>query len=165
MSGQYSVFEIMFFRSLFGILPTLAIVHFDSGLANLKTNRIRLHAFRCLFFLLSYTSYCLGLPVLPLADAVALFFASPIFVTVFSIMLLHERVTRNRWSALLIGFTGVIIMLRPGSGIVDPAAFLPILAAITYAATAPITRHMADTESGSVMIFKKIRHCFFEGKI
>ena len=114
MSGQYSVFEIMFFRSLFGILPTLAIVHFDSGLANLKTNRIRLHAFRCLFFLLSYTSYCLGLPVLPLADAVALFFASPIFVTVFSIMLLHERVTRNRWSALLIGFTGVIIMLRPG---------------------------------------------------
>ena len=153
LSGQYSVFEILFFRSLFSILPALAIVHFDTGLASLKTSRLGAHTLRSFMFLLAYTFYYLGIAALPLADAVALFFTSPIFVTVFSIILLREQVTRNRWTALLAGFTGVMIMLHPGAGMVAPASFLSILAAITYATTVPITRQMADTESGSVMAF------------
>jgi drug/metabolite transporter (DMT)-like permease len=153
LSGQYSVFEILFFRSIFSILPALAIVHFDSGLASLKTSRLGAHVLRSFMFLLAYTFYYLGIAALPLADAVALFFTSPIFVTLFSIILLHERVTSNRWAALLAGFTGVMIILRPGTGMVAPASFLSISAAISYATAAPLTRQMADTESGSVMAF------------
>jgi drug/metabolite transporter (DMT)-like permease len=153
LSGQYSLFEILFFRSFFSLLPILFIVHYDSGLASLNTRRIGAHVLRGFMFLLAYSFYYLGLAALPLADAVALFFASPIFVTFFSIVLLRERVTRSRWAALLTGFTGVLIMLRPGAGMVEPAAVLSIMAAITYAATAPITRQMADTESGAVMAF------------
>jgi drug/metabolite transporter (DMT)-like permease len=151
LSGGYPVFEILLFRAVTAIIPCLILVYFDSGFASLKTKRIGIHIFRSSLMLLAYTFYYLGLAAMPLADAIAIFFTSPFFVTILSVILLREQVSFNRWTLLLMGFTGVIIIIHPGIGIVNPAAILPILAALAYAGGVMITRRMANTESASVM--------------
>jgi S-adenosylmethionine uptake transporter len=152
ISGDYPLHEILFIRSMFALLPTLLIVHLDTGIASLKTGNFSGHLVRSLFLLLAYTCFYLSIVAMPLADAVALFFISPIMVTGLSILLLHERVTFTRWITLFTGFLGVVIILRPGD-IIDPAAFLSIIAALAYAGSALATRRLGETESGSVMAF------------
>lgn len=161
LSGAYPVFEILFFRAIAAIIPCLILVHYDSGFASLKTKRIGIHLLRSFLMLLSYMFFYLGLAALPLADTMALFYASPFFVTILSILVLGEQITFNRWFALLTGFTGVLIILHPGFGIFNPAAILILLAASTYAGAVMITRRMADTESASVMVVYLIVFSFF----
>lgn len=156
LSNGYPLFEIMFFRSLSAIVPSLILVHFDSGLPSLKTKQMGAHFLRSILLFLSYTFYYLGLAALPLADAVALFYTAPFFVTVLSIMILHEYVNLHQWTSLMTGFMGVLIMLHPGFGIIDKAAILPILAALTYACSVLFTRHFAYSESASVMGFSLV---------
>ncbi|MBT4526102.1 MAG: DMT family transporter [Deltaproteobacteria bacterium] len=151
LSGGYPVFEIMFCRAITAFIPCLILVYFDSGFASLKSKKIGLHILRSLLMLLAYTFFYLGIAAMPLADVIALFYASPFFVTLLSVILLKEQVSLHRWMLLLTGFIGVIIIVHPGIGIVDPAAILPVIAALAYAGGVMITRRMAITESASVM--------------
>jgi drug/metabolite transporter (DMT)-like permease len=84
-----------------------------------------------------------GLARLPLADANAIGFTSPLLVTVLSVPLLGEQVGLRRWSAVALGFAGVLIVIRPGSGAVGPVALLPLLSAACWALSIVITRRMA----------------------
>ena len=152
-SDRLPVFEIMFLRGIFSLPALLFLVHRSGGVGTLKTRRIGAHLLRSVTLLLSYAFYYLAMAALPLADAVALFFSSPIFITLFSIVFLKEWVPMDRWLAILSGGLGVVIMLRPGAGMVDPAALLSILAAVAYAACMLVTRKLGDTESGAVMAF------------
>ena len=153
LSSGYPLFEIMFIRSLAGIVPCLLIVHFDSGLKSLKTKRIGAHFLRSTLMFIAYIFYYLGIAALPLADAVALFFTAPFFVTILSIIIVCERVKLTQWASLFTGFIGVLIIMSPGFGIFDSAAIFPIIAALTYSCTALITRNVAGSESASVIGF------------
>jgi drug/metabolite transporter (DMT)-like permease len=103
--------------------------------------------------LLAYTFFYLALAALPLANTVALFFSVPLFVTALSVPLLGEKVELSRWLAVFIGFLGVLIMLRPGAGMVDLATVLPVAAAFCYATGAVVTRQLGTTDSASSMAF------------
>jgi S-adenosylmethionine uptake transporter len=153
MSGNYPVYEIVFVRSLVAIPPILLIVRLEGGLSVLRTHRPWMHLLRSTTMLMSYTFYYLALAALPLADAVALFFSGPLFVTALSVPLLGEEVRLPRWLAVAVGFLGVMIMLRPGAGAVNPAALLSVLAALAYAMVAIVTRRLGPTEMGSSMAF------------
>jgi len=152
LSGSYPVFEIMFSRAVTAFIPCLILVYFDSGFASLKTKRIGIHISRSLLMLLAYTFYYLGIAAMPLADVIALFYASPFFVTILSVILLKEQISFHRWVLLLTGFAGVVVIVHPGVGLVDPVAILPVISALAYAGAVMITRRMANTESASVMI-------------
>ena len=102
---------------------------------------------------ISFTTYYLALTVLPLADAITLLYASPIFVTALSVGTLGERVGPHRWLAVAAGFVGVIVVLRPGSGSLDPAMILGVLAALSYAGMILFTRRIGKSESSSTMSF------------
>jgi drug/metabolite transporter (DMT)-like permease len=158
LSNGYPLFEIMFIRSITAIVPGLILVHFDSGLPSLKTKLAGAHFIRSTLLFLSYTFYYLGLAALPLADAVALFYTAPFFVTILSIIILKDKVGISQWVALMTGFTGVLIMLHPGDGfgIIDKAAILPVLAALSYACAVLVTRRIAPSESASVMGFNLV---------
>jgi drug/metabolite transporter (DMT)-like permease len=153
MSPNYPMYEIVFVRSLVAIPPILLIARLEGGLSLLRTRRPWMHLLRSSVMLMAYTTYYLALAALPLADTVALFFSGPLFVTALSVPFLGETVRLDRWLAVLVGFLGVMIMLRPGAGMVDPAAFLPILAAFSYAIVAIVTRRLGTTEAGSSMAF------------
>src|SRR5262249_6154082 len=99
----------------------------------------------------SYTCYYLGLARMPMADVIALTFTVPLFVTMLAVLALGERVRPRRWIALGAGFAGVLVILRPGLGLFEPAALLPIASALAYAISAVMARRLGSTESGGAM--------------
>jgi drug/metabolite transporter (DMT)-like permease len=95
----------------------------------------------------------LGYSLLPLGDAVALEQSGPIFLTALSVPLLGERVGVRRWSAVIVGFVGVLIMTRPGAGVFNPAALLSLSAALLYAVAMIAIRKMSRSEAAATIVF------------
>ena len=98
-------------------------------------------------------SFFLGLAALPLAEGVAIFFISPMVITIFSVIFLKETVGSRRWLAIILGLIGVIIMVRPGTEAFQFAAILPLMAAVGYATLHMLTRYIGRTESAATMSF------------
>jgi len=153
ISGSYPVHEIVFVRGLISAPAILLIAWLERQTAHLRTRRPGLHLLRASLFFLTYTCYYLGLATLPLADVVTLFFAAPLFVTALSVPLLGEKVRPREWLAVCAGFAGVVVAMRPGAMVIDPAAILPVLAALFYAIVCVITRRLGSTDSGSSIAF------------
>lgn len=158
LSSNYPLHQMVFIRSAIGIFFTSAILHFEGGFASLSPRRPGLHALRALALVIANMSFFAGLAVIPLADATALFFVAPLFITVLSIAFLGEKVGIRRMTAVLVGFIGVLIMLRPGSDTAGLTAgrwvlLLPVLGAFAYAVMQILTRHLASTASASAMAF------------
>ncbi|MEQ1524056.1 MAG: DMT family transporter, partial [Aestuariivirga sp.] len=103
--------------------------------------------------LVAYTTYYMGLPALPLAEAIALFFAAPIIVTILSVPMLGEKVSAQSWAAIALGFIGVLVILQPGTALFNPAALFSLVSAATYALAMVIARRLGVSESATVMAF------------
>jgi drug/metabolite transporter (DMT)-like permease len=154
LSGDYPLHQIVLTRASVGILFTLAIfIPMEGGYHNLKTKRLGLHFLRGLFVVLANMSFFLGLAALPLSEATAIFFVSPLVITLFSVIFLGERVGPWRWFAVASGLLGAFIMLRPGTSAFQYAALFPLGGAVGYAALHILTRKMGVTESASTMAF------------
>ena len=153
LSGSHAVTLAIVLRSIVGLPILLAMVHFDSGLKALKTSNWRLLIIRGLILMTSYTTYYMAFPALPLAEAVALFFTSPIFVTLLAWMFLKEKITPLAWVAVVAGFVGVLIILQPGSGLFKPAALLSLFSAAAYALSMILARKYGARDSTTVMAF------------
>lgn len=151
ISGIYPAHEIVFIRSFLALPFTLVIAHFETGLHRLKTPRIGAHMLRGSVLFLAYTTYYLGIAALPLAMAVAISFAAPLFITALAGPLLGEKVGKVRWFAVLLGFLGVIIVMKDGLGMLEWAVLLPALSALFYALAQLHGRHIGATESASTM--------------
>ncbi|MEO0912996.1 MAG: DMT family transporter, partial [Pseudomonadota bacterium] len=127
LSGGYALHQIVLIRSLAGLAIVLFVfAPLMGGWRVLRTRRLGLQLARaaCVFF--ANITFFLGLAVLSLADAVAIFFVSPFLITIFSAVLLGERVGPHRWSAVGVGLLGVTIMLRPGTDAFHAAALYPL---------------------------------------
>lgn len=154
LSGDYALHQIVLTRSVMGLaLTVLIMAPLAGGFHLLRTGRLRLHLARaaCVFF--ANMMFFLGLSVMPLAEAVALFFVSPFLITIFSVLFLGEHVGARRWSAIAIGLLGVGIILRPGAASFQVASLLPVAAAFGYAGLHILTRYMRDTENAVSMTF------------
>jgi drug/metabolite transporter (DMT)-like permease len=151
MSGDYPIHQIVLTRSLVAIPITLLIAWFDGGWRRLKTRRPLLHLARGLLIVVANMCYFLALAAMPLADAMALFFVAPLFITALSVPMLGETVGIRRWLAVLAGLVGVLIMLRPASGVFQLAAMLPIIAALAYALMQMLTRRLGVTDGAAAM--------------
>tara|TARA_Y100000588_G_scaffold296572_1_gene317079 strand:- start:147 stop:779 length:633 start_codon:yes stop_codon:yes gene_type:complete len=90
---------------------------------------------------------------MPLADATAFMFSKPLFTTLIAVIVLAEVVTRQRWLATVIGFLGVLILVRPGAGAVDPFAFIAIGSALTFATANVLIRKLSTTEPTRRILF------------
>jgi drug/metabolite transporter (DMT)-like permease len=104
---------------------------------------LRLQLLRGVSVLGAALFFIAGLARLGLADATAIGFASPLLVTALSIPVLGEQVGPRRWSAVALGFAGVLVVIRPGSGAVGPAALLPLVSAACWALSIVVTRRMS----------------------
>ena len=138
-----------FFNTLF-LLPWLLLVWRDRPVA---TGQPKLQLLRGLFMLGSSTFFVTGLAHLPLAQATAIGFVAPLMVTALSIPLLGEKVGLRRWLAVLAGFVGMVIIIRPGTDQFDPAAFYPMLSATSWALGLIMTRRMRHAEKPVTTLF------------
>ena len=156
LSGDYPLHEIVFFRALVALIFSMLVVWFEGGLRILKTDTPWLHALRGLMIVIANMSFFAALASLPLADATALFFAAPLFITVLSIPLLGEKVGPMRMTAVLIGFVGVLIMQRPWAdtetlNVPRIVFLLPVIAALTYALNQILTRRLGIKSKASAL--------------
>lgn len=152
LSGGYALHQMILIRSGLGFLMVMALIlPFTGGLKNFRTKRLGMHIIRAMFVVFANMMFFLGLAALPLAETVALFFISPLVITVFSVLFLGEHVGRHRWAAILIGLVGVVVMIRPGTDAFQVASLLPLAAAFGYAALHIMTRKMGGTESAVTM--------------
>jgi len=154
LSGDYALHQIILIRALISLVIILAVVRASStGFGQLRSRRLPAHLLRVTIVLVSNVTYFLGLAALPLADAVATAFVAPVLVTLMSAAVLGERVGPHRWGAVLVGLAGVLVMMRPTAGVVQPAALLVLISAVCYAASHMMTRQMRDTESAMTLNF------------
>lgn len=152
LSGDYALHQVVLIRSAIGLFITLlAIAPFHGGLRIFHTRRLPAHLLRGSFTVVANMTFFLALAAMPLADATAIFFISPILITLFSVVFLKESVGPWRWAAIFVGFLGVVIMVRPTSGAFQIVSLLPLLAAISYASLHTMTRRLGSTESAATM--------------
>ena len=142
LTGEYALGEILFFRSLFGFLPIFFLIPKDRLKNFYKTQKIGLHLWRSLFGAIAMASIFIALRNLELAETVAMTFAGPIFVTLFSIFFLSEKVGLTRWSAVILGFIGVIFISRPGFETANIFYIFPIIFCLGFAAVCILIRKL-----------------------
>jgi drug/metabolite transporter (DMT)-like permease len=146
LSATLPSIEIAWIRFLvFGVIMVPAMLP-GSPLYALQSERRGLQLMRGVALLASSLFFISGLRFLPIAEASATGFVSPLFVTALSIFFLSERVGVRRWLATVVGLIGVLIILRPGSSAFHPAAFFPIVSALAWACTMIMTRMMSGKE-------------------
>lgn len=154
LSGGYALHQVVLIRSVIGLLIIMAVIApLTDGWAIARTKRLKMHMLRGLCVVFANMTFFLGLAAMPLADAVAIFFVSPLVITIFSVLFLGERVGPRRWAAIAVGFIGVLIMMRPGTAAFQMASLLPLGAAFCYAGIHIITRRIGGTESAATMAF------------
>lgn len=154
LSGGYPLHQMVFFRSLIAVPFSLVFLHMEGGWRELRTDRLGLHGLRALLIVAANMLFFAGLAVLPLADATALFFVAPLFITLLSIPVLGEVVGPRRLAAVAIGFVGVLVMMVPGreaGGAGLWAMALPVLAALGYAGMQVLTRKLGISSKASAM--------------
>ena len=152
--GAYPLHEIVFIRAFVAIIVTLAIlVPLEGGYRNLRSKRWALHLVRGMSIVLGNMLFFTGLASLPLAEGVAIFFVAPLFITLLSVPILGERIGVHRMMAVIVGFCGVVIMVRPGSASFQAAALMPLGAALAYASMQMMTRKLGMAEKASTMAF------------
>jgi len=156
LSGGYPLHEIVFARALIGIIVGLALVQVEGGWRILKTRQAHWHLLRGLLVVIANMTFFLALAAMPLADATALFFVAPLFITLLSIPILGEKVGVMRLSAVAVGFVGVIIMQRPWADAQALQAsrlvlLLPVVSALTYALNQLMTRKLGVHSKASAL--------------
>lgn len=133
MSSGYPAYETLLFRCV-GSLPVIAFILWKEGRGwSLSTPLWPRVLLRSLILAVAYLSFVLAIAAMPIANAVAIYFTMPFFVAGLAGPMLGERVRFHRWMAIIAGFIGVIIMVRPGAGVFEPAALLALMSAFGYA--------------------------------
>ena len=146
--------ETIFFRQLFALMPVTAWIAFTSGLSAVKTQRIGAHMSRTAMGLTGMSINFWGYILLPLAEATTIGFTMPMFATILSALVLKEKTGIHRWSAVVLGFIGVLVMVRPdGAHFPLLGASVSLAAAFMTACISIMLRQLGKTEGAAVTVF------------
>ena len=152
LSEDMALHQVILFRSLVAATIMLVLIMpLTGGLRQVRTRRPAIHLLRGLMVLGANMCFFMALAAMPIAEATAIFFVSPMVIAVFSVIFLRETVGRWRWAAIIIGFAGVLVIIRPGTEAFTAISLLPLLAAVFYAALHMMTRLMRVSESAATM--------------
>jgi len=150
---SYPIEQFVFLRSIFGLLIFILAARWYGGYGALRTRRWQWHALRTLLSVGAMFGFFYGLAHMPLVNALTIAFVAPIIVTAMSGPFLGEQVGWRRWLAVIAGFVGVLIVLRPGPGMFTPAAIGVLFAAVCWAMMMMTARKLAGTESSYSLAF------------
>lgn len=146
LSAEMHAFEITFFRNFFGLL-VMAPLMFRAGVEELKSRQPRLQLLRSCFGILAMALWFYGLSVVPIAEATALSFTAAIFGSVTASLFLRERMRLRRWTAVITGFVGALIILRPGLHSVEPGAWIVLASSFFWALALVTVKRLSSTDS------------------
>ncbi len=142
LGSRYHVVQVVFFNALFGLATVTLIAALRGRLAGVRSPQWRLHLLRWAIGLPGGLAIFWAYPRMPLADVYAILFAAPLFMTALSVPVLGETVGWRRWSAVLVGFVGILVILRPASGLFGPPALAALFGALVHACNMLLLRRM-----------------------
>ena len=144
-------FEVTFFRCLFSLFVMLPFI-IRSGPSILATPKLGFYTLRAVIGLISMLSWFYGITIVPLATATAVNFTAPLFATMAAALVLHEDVRFRRWAAVVIGFIGVLVIMRPGRESLDPMLLLILLSAASSAMNNITVKYLLRTERPNTIV-------------
>ena len=142
VTDEYDVGQIMFFRALFGLIPIFFLIPKNRIKNFYKTKNIKLHFFRSFFGAIAMAAIFIGLRNLQLAEVTALAFSGPLWVVLFSMFFLSEKIRLKRWIAVGLGFIGVVIISKPGFDNLNFYYIYPIIFCIGFAGVSILIRKL-----------------------
>jgi len=151
LTSEFHPVQIVWTRQL-GLLSGVIVLLMVKGTAVLSTSHLGLQLIRGMLAVTSAAAFIFGLKYVPLADAVSVTFLAPLLVTIFSALLLKEKVGPRRLIAVAIGFIGTLIVIRPGFGQVHPAVMLVVLAATAFALRQVVSRLLASSDKTATTV-------------
>ncbi len=147
-----SVFEILFFRSLIGVLVVLPFI-LRNRFADLRTARFRFHGIRALVQFSAQICWMYGIAHLTLSDLTAIEFSVPVFTAILAVLFLGERMWKHKWVATGLGFVGVLIILQPEGSAFSVAGFVMLTGSALYAASGVLVKYLTRTDTPQGIIF------------
>ena len=157
LTQTYPVWEVLALRQFCSLLVIIPYIHFFTGWGVVKVANRPGMALRSAFFVATTWSIVVSFSILPLALVTAIAFSSPLFVVAFSHLFTKETVGPRRWLAVLAGFTGVLVIVRPGGSVFELVLILPVLAALFAGSRDIITRGLSRTESSiSILLWSNL---------
>jgi drug/metabolite transporter (DMT)-like permease len=153
LSQDYSLAQVIFFSRILAVPLAVVLAYRSGGLAQLRTKRPLLQVLRSGFTICDMLCFTAAVWLMPLADAITIGFAAPLFMTMLSVPLLKERVGPRRWTAVLLGFVGVIIVLQPSGAGFGLPSFYALSSALAFALLIILTRMLTATENVPCMMF------------
>ena len=154
-SAELNTFQILFYRSVIGLVIVSALLS-KSGWGQIRTKQMGTHVIRNLAHYIGQYGWFYGIALIPLAEVFAIEFTTPIWMAILAIFILDEKLTRSRIMTILLGFVGVLIILRPGVELFDLASFAVLIAAIGYAFAHIFTKKLSREDSPLSIIFYMI---------
>jgi S-adenosylmethionine uptake transporter len=151
LTTDFHPLQIVWTRQL-GLVVGVFVMIAVRGVSLFQTNHRKLQLVRGLMAALSAALFVTAINFVPLADAIAVTFIAPFVVTMFSALLLKEKVGIHRWSAVIVGFLGTLIILRPGFDGFEPALLLAVLAAVLFAFRQIISRYLSGSDKTETTI-------------
>ena len=151
-SETLHTFEIAFFRNFFGLVAALPLL-LRHGPDLLKTTQLPRYGVRCLIGVVSMMAGFWAIGHLPLAQAVALSYSTPIFVTIAAVIFLHEQVRARRWIAVGLGFVGVLIIVRPGSASFSAGTLVALVAAVLSGIVSIQIKQLSEVDPADRIVF------------
>ena len=161
LSDDTNIYLIYFIRSIIGLVVIFTYLKIKKIPFVIKTNYPLFTTFRTLAFFIGFSLYYYSLTKLSLAMAVTLFFVSPFFITILSMLIIKEKVGFRRWGAIVVGFTGVYMVMDPKFNDFNIYSLFPIICALCYAFTVIIQKKTSDKDS----LFSQIIHIYISAMI
>lgn len=162
--GDYSVFQIIFFAVLFSFVPFTLFLMLDKHERSMRPNVPGLVAIRSICILGSTVSGFYAFSVLPMAEVYSLIFSAPILITILAIPVLGEKVKLIRWIAIILGMSGVVVVLQPGDTNLALGHFAGFMAAVFLSVTSVVTRKIGSREhSVTLVVYPLMTNLFVTG--
>ena len=152
LSTQVSIVQILFWRGVVGLAIVSVIIN-KIGWHHIYTRDIRLHALRNTIHFAGQYAWFFGLAAIPLAEVFAIEFTTPLWTALLATIFLGEQMSRYRVSALILGLVGIMIILRPGLEVIQPAALVVVFGAACYGAAHTVTKRLSGADTSWSIIF------------
>jgi drug/metabolite transporter (DMT)-like permease len=152
LSAELTTFQILFFRSLVGLAVIIALLQ-RAGWRHLKTGAFGAHLVRNLAHFGGQYGWFYGLALIPLTEVFAIEFTVPIWTAILATIFLGERMTRLRALAVVLGFAGILVILRPGVAMVSPPALAVLGAAVAFAIAHTLTKLLSGSDTPLAILF------------
>jgi len=153
LGASYPTSQIMLFRCSVAMVPVLVIVAMRGGIGVLRTRQKKLHMMRSLMGVSAMGLAFYAFSQMPLAEAVSILHTAPLFMTALSVLLLREAVGIRRWSAVIFGFAGMLLVVRPGAGMLESGSLYMLGAALLIGCTTILIRHLGRTDDPVCITF------------